>query len=73
MALRDAAGGPDGMYRSDLPPSRGQHETIARLALEVLALDVPATRLDATVTIARLRLTNEQNPKGFAVAPVGGF
>lgn len=49
------------------------HETIARLALEVLALDVPATRLDATVTIARLRLTNEQNPKGFAVAPVGGF
>ncbi len=54
-ALRDPGVGPDAMFSTSLPPSRGQHQTIAVLALELLGEKAPEHRLDATITIARLR------------------
>ncbi len=50
-----ALAGPDGLWSEDLPPSRGQLATIAALALELLGVDQPAHRLDASITITRLR------------------
>lgn len=46
--------GPDRMWSTDLPPSRGQLHTIATLALRLLEVDPPAHRLDASIVITRL-------------------
>lgn len=54
-ALRTAAAGPDAMWSTDLPPSRGQYQTIAVLALKLLGVEEPAHRLDASVAITRLQ------------------
>lgn len=59
--LRDAGAGPDGMFATDREPSRGQHETISRLAGELLGFDL-GSRYDASVAIVRLRkaISNHQ-------------
>lgn len=59
-ARTDLVSGPAGYYSDQLPVSRGQWADIARLALEVLGLDVPQSRYDATVTTVRLRAAVEQ-------------
>jgi len=46
--------GPHDYWSSTLPPSRGQWEQIARLACQLLDIEEPASRLDATVAAARL-------------------
>jgi hypothetical protein len=43
----------------ELAPSRGQWEAIAKIACDLLRLPEPQTRFDATVTITRLKLTQE--------------
>ncbi len=53
--------GPDRYWSPDLAPSRSQLATIAHLSARLLGLPVIATRLDATVTIARLHLACEQH------------
>lgn len=57
MALRDATAGPDDIYSTKRLPSRGQYETIALLALELFGVPAPANRLEATLAICRLKLT----------------
>jgi hypothetical protein len=47
-------------FRDDLPPSRGQWQTIARDALDLLGLDHPTSRADATETLVRLKRTRDQ-------------
>lgn len=67
MADRIAAPmhGPDAMWSEDLPPSRGQYQTIAVLALELLSVKAPQHRLDASIAITRLRhaLLTEDAPR----------
>lgn len=62
-----AAAGPDGYWSEDHPPSRGQYRTLAVLALELLGVPEPGSRLDASVAIARLRQSQRDVP---AVAPL---
>ncbi len=52
----DANAGPDAMFSDTLPTSRGQHETIATLACDLLDQPRPKTRLEGTILIARLKL-----------------
>lgn len=55
MTVRNPIAGPDAMFSTELPPSRGQHHTIATLAAELLGETPPASRLEATILIVRLR------------------
>lgn len=57
MAGRD---GPHNYWREDVPPSRGQWQTIAELALELLGDRVPQTRLEGSLAIGTLRAALEQ-------------
>jgi hypothetical protein len=59
--LRNPTAGPDSMYSEQLPPSRGQYETIAVLALDLLGVPKPQTRLDATVALTRLQLAQRSD------------
>jgi hypothetical protein len=61
-ARTDLVTGPAGYYRDDMSVSRGQWADIAKIALELLGLDVPETRYDATVVTVRLRAAAEQRP-----------
>jgi hypothetical protein len=54
-ALRNPRVGPDAMFSEELPPSRGQQQTIATLAAQLLNEEPPSNRLEATILIARLR------------------
>jgi len=56
----DLVSGPDQYWSDGLEPSRGQWKDIAQVACEVLGLDVPTTRLEATVVMVRLRAAAEQ-------------
>lgn len=60
------AGGPDQYWSDELPPSRGQYRDLALLALRLLGIDEPVTRLDATTAQVRLRAAIEQQQ------PTGG-
>jgi hypothetical protein len=60
VSLKNPADGPDGMFSTEAPPSRGQWQTIAQLALQALDLKVPTTRLGATIQTARLRAAIER-------------
>lgn len=51
--------GPDAMLSPDKPVTRGQWATIAALALELLGVELPTSRLDATVVAVRLRNAND--------------
>lgn len=51
--LKDARAGPDAMYSTELAPSRGQFEAIARIACELFGVHLE-NRLDATIAIARM-------------------
>lgn len=68
--LKDARVGPDAMYSTELAPSRGQFETIARLACELLGVRV-ANRLEATVAITRMHraLQSDDAPRPLATIP----
>ena len=57
--------GPDQYWSAELPPSRGQWKDIALVALELLGVPTPESRLDATVAMVRLRTAvTEQTPTG---------
>jgi hypothetical protein len=51
-----AIDGPDAIFSDELEPSRGQYQAIAVAALELLGVEEPKTRLDATLALGRLRL-----------------
>jgi hypothetical protein len=51
----DPLAGPDGIFATDRPPTRGDWHTIAVLALRVLGHPLPTSRFDATVAAVRLR------------------
>ena len=73
-ALRTAAAGPDALWSTDHDPSRGQYQTIAVLALELLGVAPPLNRYEASVAITRLRnalLTDDALPR--PVAAVEAF
>ena len=53
--LRSSVHGPDQYWSDKLPPSRGQYQTIAVLALQLLEVEAPQSRLDASIAITRLR------------------
>lgn len=58
--LRD---GPDGYWSDALPPSRGQYKDLALLACDLLGIERPKTRLEATTAQVRLRAAvAEQDP-----------
>jgi hypothetical protein len=59
--IKRAEAGPDAMFATDLPPSRGQHETIAALAGQLLGFD-PNSRYDASLAIVRLRMALAERP-----------
>lgn len=52
--------GPDQYWSPDLAPSRGQLATVAHLAGKLLGLPPIMSRLDASITIARLHAACEQ-------------
>lgn len=54
VSLQEPSTGPDAMFSTALPPSRGQYQTIATLGLQLLSVDPPKNRLEATIAIARL-------------------
>lgn len=60
--LNDPQAGPDAMLSRELPPSRGQFEAIAVAALELLGVQRPKHRLDATIALTRLRLARDRHP-----------
>lgn len=58
-------GGPDQYWSGELPPSRGQYKDIALVALELLGIPAPQTRLEATIAMVRLRAAvSEAPPRG---------
>jgi hypothetical protein len=63
MALRDATAGPDDIYSTARLPSRGQWETMAQLACELFGIPIPQNRLEATLAICRLKLTESPPSK----------
>jgi hypothetical protein len=68
VSLRESTSGPDQYWSDRLAPSPGQYETIAVLALQLLEVAPPATRLDASIAITRLRaaLQGEDRPPALA-------
>lgn len=67
----DLVGGPDNYWSEELPPSRGQYRDLAVVALRVLGIPEPATRLDATVAMVRLRAAVQSaEPHGGGPRPV---
>lgn len=50
--LVQPAHGPDSYWSDTMVPSRGQYRTIAVLALDLLGVEVPAHRLDASIVIS---------------------
>jgi hypothetical protein len=65
----DLVSGPAGYYSDELPVSRGQWADIAKLALEVLGVEVPGSRYEATVTTVRLRAAAERRVGEAPVVP----
>jgi hypothetical protein len=53
--MSDLVSGPNEYWSETLPPSRGQYRDIALIALDLLGIERPQTRLDATVAMVRLR------------------
>lgn len=60
--VKDPIAGPDSMFSTTLPPSRGQWFTLAGLACQALRIKVPTNRFEATQAI--VRLTNHLNSNG---------
>jgi hypothetical protein len=55
-------GGPDQYWSETLPVSRGQWRDLAEVALQLLGVPKPETRLDATVAMVRLRAAVTSQP-----------
>jgi hypothetical protein len=53
--MKAEIGGPDQYWSEDLPPTRGQWRDLAEVALLLLGVPKPESRLDATVAMVRLR------------------
>jgi hypothetical protein len=71
VSSSDLVGGPDNYWSEDLPPSRGQYRDLAVVALRVLGIPEPASRLDATIAMVRLRAAVQQaEPQGGGPGPV---
>lgn len=72
--LTDPAAGPDGMYSTTEPPTRGQYHALAVAALDLLQVPAPRTRMDATVALTRLRvaLSRDERPQ-VTVDPITEF
>lgn len=64
MADTKLVGGPDQYWSTELPPSRGQWRDLAQVALDLLGISQPESRLEATVAMVRLRaaVTNRTPP-----------
>jgi hypothetical protein len=63
--VKDPLKGPDGIFATDLPPTRGDWHSLAVLLCHVLRVQVPRSRYDATTLAVRLtrRLaTSEAEP-----------
>lgn len=56
--------GPDGYWSEAELPSRGQMRSIAIQACKLLDVPAPASRLDATVILARLVAANSAKARG---------
>jgi hypothetical protein len=72
MALSSTAfvGGPDQYWSDELPPSRGQYRDIALVALDLLGIPQPKSRLEATIAMVRLRAAvSNQTPSGGVPEP----
>jgi hypothetical protein len=70
MATSSHIEGPDGYWSEELPPSRGQYKDIALVALELLGIAKPESRLDATVAMVRLRAAvTDKVPQGGVPGP----
>lgn len=54
--------GPNEYWSTELSPSRGQYRDIALVALDLLGIERPTTRLDATIAMARLRQAVSEQP-----------
>jgi len=61
MARREIEG-PAQFWSEDLPPSRGQIRDIAILSMRLLGLEIPKTRLAATIMMVRLRKALTETP-----------
>lgn len=61
--------GPDQYWSDDVPASRGQWRAIAAAACELLDVPVPASRLDATTLLVRLRRAIGEKPETPRVPP----
>lgn len=70
MSQGDLVGGPDQYWSDELPPSRGQYRDLALVALRVLGIAEPKSRLDATIAQARLRAAVQSaEPQGGVPEP----
>lgn len=67
--MADLIDGPDAIFSDELAPSRGQYRAIAVAALELLEVPAPATRLDASLALARLRLALRAGTKEVPEVP----
>jgi hypothetical protein len=56
MTDRLLADGPAGYWSEDRPPTPAQHRAIVAAACLVLGIPEPTNRLEATTTLARLRI-----------------
>jgi hypothetical protein len=70
MAQSELVGGPDMYWSDELPPSRGQYRDLALVALRVLGIPEPQSRLEATTIQVRLRAAVQQaEPQGGVPEP----
>lgn len=66
---RKSIDGPDQYWSDELKPSRGQIRDIALLSMRLLGLEIPRTRLEATVMMVRLRAAVSESPEGIPKVP----
>jgi hypothetical protein len=70
MAQSNLVGGPDMYWSDELPLSRGQYRDLALVALRVLGIPEPKSRLEATTIQVRLRAAVQQaEPQGGTPEP----
>ena len=66
----ELVGGPDQYWSDELAPSRGQYRDIALVALDLLGIPRPKSRLEATIAMVRLRAAvSTQAPQGGVPEP----
>ena len=69
-AQSDLVGGPDQYWSDELPPSRDQYRDLALVALRLLGIPAPKSRLEATTAQVRLRAAVQSaEPQGGVPEP----